>query len=59
MASELAAKGLSLVLVADLASVTALTQIESATKDLDVGLLVAAADCAAQPPRPYHGENHG
>jgi short-subunit dehydrogenase len=67
--TELAAKGLNLVLVArrqteleqvarhlsaqhgvetrvlaaDLASVTALTQIESATKDLDVGLLVAAA----------------
>jgi len=69
MATELAAKGLNLVLVArrqaeleqvakylsarhgvetralaaDLATATALTQIESETKTLDVGLLVAAA----------------
>lgn len=69
MATELAAKGLNLVLVArrqaeleqvaqdlsvryavetrvlaaDLASVATMTQIESATKDLDVGLLVATA----------------
>jgi short-subunit dehydrogenase len=69
MATELAARGLNLVLVArrqaelekvagnlstrygvearvlavDLAIATALTQIESKTKDLDIGLLVAAA----------------